>query len=85
MLEKLQLEGNWVGKPQPVVETQDRGVAHMRLDALMGGGDVVAIDHPSPASVAISAADLRARSAADLSWPQAAMMSSPRGVRTGEA
>ena len=27
----------------------------------------------------------RLRTLADLSWPQAAMMSSPRGVRTGEA
>ena len=40
---------------------------------------------PSPASAAISLRDFRARSVADLSCPQAAMISSPRGVRIGEA
>ena len=39
----------------------------------------------SPASDATSARDLRPRSVADFSCPQAAMMSSPRGVRIGEA
>ena len=37
------------------------------------------------ASAAIWARDFRARSVADFSCPQAAMISSPRGVRMGEA
>ena len=39
----------------------------------------------SPASLAICLRDLRARSVADFNCPQAAIISSPRGVRTGEA
>ena len=39
----------------------------------------------SPASAAICLRDLRSRSVADFSWPQAAMISSPRGVRIGLA
>ena len=39
----------------------------------------------SPASASISRRDFRARSVADFSCPQAAMMSSPRGVRIGLA
>ena len=38
-----------------------------------------------PVSASISARDLRARSVADFNCPQAAMMSSPRGVRMGLA
>ncbi len=53
-------------------------------------GERVGEDHgrrpdQRPVSAAIWARLLRARSVADLSWPQAAMMSSPRGVRIGEA
>lgn len=40
---------------------------------------------PPEVSAAISEAFLRPRSVADFSWPQAAMMFCPRGVRTGEA
>ena len=36
-------------------------------------------------SAAICARDFRARSVADFNWPQAARISSPRGVRMGDA
>ncbi len=39
----------------------------------------------SPASYATTARPFRARSVALFSWPQAAMISSPRGVRIGLA
>ena len=57
--------------------TGSLGRAHAR-------GPREGLAQPQPA--ALSARPERAaRSEADLSWPQAAMMSSPRGVRMGEA
>ena len=54
----------------------------------LGGAELVdgkwKPDQPA-ASAAISARDLRPRSVADFNCPQAAMMSSPRGVRIGLA
>ena len=44
---------------------------------------VKAVHHPTDA--VISALLFRARSVADFNWPQAAMMSSPLGVRIGLA
>lgn len=45
-----------------------------------------AAHHPAlAAAIAAIRSFFRSRSLADFSWPQAARMSRPRGVRTGEA
>ncbi len=71
--------------PDPIATRQAKGISSSQRSAKRGYSAATAGVAPASSCSSISRARADSFSVSLLSWPQAARMSRPRGVRTGEA